>query len=91
MLKPKPTAIFKRDKKRMKTLDYNMDELMDVTHMIMDEIPLPPEYDEHPLHGNYAGMLECHLEDDWLLIYKINDEKRTVVFHRTGSHSDLFS
>jgi len=38
--------------------------------------------------GNYAGRRECHIESDWLLIYKLIDEK--IVFERMGTHSDLF-
>jgi mRNA interferase YafQ len=43
---------------------------------------------DHKLVGNWQGRRECHIESDWLLIYKIEEEQ--VVFERTGSHSDLF-
>lgn len=54
------------------------------------EIPLSPQLREHPLQGEYAGSMECHLEYDWLLIYEIDDEVKEVYFARTGTHSDLF-
>jgi len=41
------------------------------------------------LIGNWVGRRECHIESDWLLIYKLEDEH--IIFERTGSHSDLFS
>ncbi len=50
--------------------------------------PLDIRYRDHKLTGNFKDHRECHLEPDWLLIYKIDDEK--IVFERTGSHSDLF-
>jgi mRNA interferase YafQ len=43
------------------------------------------------LIGNYANRRECHIEPDWLLIYKIDQENLEIIFERTGSHSDLFS
>jgi mRNA interferase YafQ len=55
-----------------------------------NEVPLQPQLKEHPLQGEYAGSLECHLELDWLLIYEIDDEIKEVYFARTGTHSDLF-
>jgi addiction module RelE/StbE family toxin len=41
-------------------------------------------------HAFVVGALECHIQGDWVLIYNINREARTVTFHHTGSHSDLF-
>lgn len=45
-------------------------------------------YRDHQLVGNYMGRRECHIESDWLLIYKLEDD--TIIFERTGTHSDLF-
>ena len=52
--------------------------------------PLPPEYRDHALIGNYQGVRECHIRPDWLLIYKINENVLVLELLRTGSHSDLF-
>lgn len=43
---------------------------------------------DHPLIGNYKGFRECHIESDWLLVYKVTDEE--IIFVRTGTHADLF-
>jgi mRNA interferase YafQ len=59
-------------------------------NMIINEQPLPPERLNHPLHGDWEGSFECHIQGDWVLIYILNPEARTVTFQRTGSHSDLF-
>lgn len=56
--------------------------------MLVNQQKLPPRLQDHKLKGNYKLRRECHLEPDWLLIYKIDGEK--VIFERTGSHSDLF-
>lgn len=50
--------------------------------------PLPGEYDEHKLSDEWAGYLECHLNGDWLVIYKRFAGR--VVLYRTGTHADLF-
>ena len=73
------------EKRRM-----DINKLREVMGIIIDEKPLPPERCNHPLHGEWEGMLECHIQGDWVLIYEIDPAARTVTFHRTGSHSDLF-
>lgn len=50
--------------------------------------PLDPIHRDHKLIRKYKGRRECHIESDWLLIYKA--EKNRIVFERTGSHADLF-
>jgi mRNA interferase YafQ len=49
---------------------------------------LEPKYRDHQLSGNWQGHRDCHIEPDWLLIYKITDAD--LYLERTGSHSDLF-
>lgn len=49
---------------------------------------LNPKHRDHNLVGKYNGRRECHIENDWLLIYKIEGD--TIIFERTGTHSDLF-
>ena len=51
---------------------------------------LPPEKRDHALTGNYAGFRECHIEPDWLLIYKLFESVLVLELSRTGTHSDLF-
>jgi mRNA interferase YafQ len=81
---------FKKDYKRCQKRGFNMRKLIDVMTDLEDEIPLPSQLGEHPLQGEYAGSLECHLEPDWLLIYEVDDRIKEVYFVRTGTHSDLF-
>jgi mRNA interferase YafQ len=81
---------FNKDRKLMEKRHKNIYKLRDVMSMLIQEIPLLPKHENHPLHGKYKGWWECHVEPNWLLIYRVDKEKRRVIFHRTGSHSDLF-
>lgn len=51
---------------------------------------LPEEYSAHRLKGNFAGCWECHLEPDWLLVWRQNNKELELIFVDTGTHSDLF-
>ena len=84
------TGSFKKDRKLMIKQNKDMSKLYEVMNMIINEQPLLPKHKNHPLYGNYIGKWECHAEPDWLLIYRVEKEENKVVFHRTGSHSDLF-
>jgi mRNA interferase YafQ len=90
MLKPRFTGSFKRERKLMQKRGKDIHKLTEVMGMIINEQPLPPERHNHPLHGEWEGSFECHIQGDWILIYRLNPEARTVTFQRTGSHSDLF-
>ncbi len=68
----------------------DMEKLKTVIGLIADGQKLPQEYDEHLLIGNYNGCLECHIENDWLLVYKIDKTLMVLSLRRTGTHSDLF-
>lgn len=80
---------FKKDFKKMVKRGKNIKELETVIKFIVEEVPLPEHYRDHNLIGNYAGRKECHIQPNWLLIYKI-DGKR-LILERTGTHSDLFN
>ena len=81
---------FKKDRKLMIKQNKNMDKLNEVMDLLINELPLLPKHENHPLHGRYKGKWECHIEPDWLLIYRIEKSANEIFFYRTGSHSDLF-
>jgi mRNA interferase YafQ len=87
MLTPVFTNKFVKDFSLMEKRHKNNDKILDVMAMIIWEEPLPPKYREHYLSGGYIGYTECHVEGDWLLIYRPSDGR--VHFSRTGTHSDL--
>ena len=68
----------------------DLSKLHEVIGLIIQEEPLPPKNNDHPLHGKWEGSRDCHIEGDWVLIYEIDHAARTVTFQRTGSHADLF-
>jgi len=74
----------------MKKQNKKMNRLNEVMNIIINEQPLPPECCNHPLKGNWKDSTGCHIQGDWVLIYEINKKANTVIFHRTGSHSELY-
>lgn len=65
----------------------NLKELMLL--IIANAGPLPAEYEDHPLQGEWEGHRDAHVGGDWLLIYKIT-KQGSVIFTRTGTHSEIF-
>jgi mRNA interferase YafQ len=90
MLEYEIAGSFNKDRKLMKKRNKNVNKLTELMIMLINEQPLLPKYENHPLHGEYKGWWECHVEPDWLLIYRIDKDNRRIIFYRTGSHSDLF-
>jgi mRNA interferase YafQ len=90
MLKPIYPKSFRKQYKLMKKRGMAADKLLEIMNMIIREKPLPSERRNHPLHGEWEGAFDCHIQGDWVLIYEIDTAARTVTFHRTGSHSDLY-
>jgi mRNA interferase YafQ len=68
----------------------DLEELKKVMKMLAEDTPLPPEKREHNLVGSWIGYRECHVQSDFLLIYKKNDTENSIRFERVGSHSGLF-
>jgi mRNA interferase YafQ len=85
---PSYTNQFGKDLKRMEKRGKALSKIKKVIRKLVDEERLEVKFKDHKLVGNYKGRRECHIESDWLLIYKFLDAE--IVFERTGSHSDLF-
>ncbi len=88
MLRPVFARRFQRDLKRMRKRGKDAEKFKEVARLLVEEQPLPQRNRGHKLVGPFTGRRECHLEPDWLLIYKLSDDE--VIFERTGTHSDLF-
>ena len=82
------TKGFSKDVKRAKRRNQNLESLQKVIEMLQSGNTLPQEYKLHPLKGKYSGYMECHIEPDWLLIWKA--DSKNIYLTRTGTHSDLF-
>lgn len=86
----KYTSRFKKDFKRAKKQNKNVEKLFEVIEKIANGEKLEAKWKDHALSGNYAGTRECHIEPDWLLIYEVFEDTLVLSLLRTGSHSDLF-
>ncbi|MEN9599391.1 MAG: hypothetical protein RL596_1710 [Bacteroidota bacterium] len=84
------TTQFRRDIRMIKKRGKSLEKLKSVVTILLHDKSLPAKNRDHQLTGNWKGHRECHIEPDWLLIYRINVEKNMLELVRTGSHSDLF-
>lgn len=83
------TTQFKKDFKRVKKQGKAISRLRIVIEMLSSGQTLDPVYRDHPLSGNWKNHRDCHIEPDWILIYRITSED--LYLERTGSHSELFN
>lgn len=90
MLKIRYSNQFKKDYKLIKKRGYNIDLLKQVVQLLSEKKPLPEKYKDHILLVIINGFKECHIQPDWLLIYKVENDELTLTVLRTGTHSDLF-
>jgi mRNA interferase YafQ len=84
------TSQFKKDVKRAGQRGKDLSKLKTLLDLLIEGQPLPAEYKDHPLRGEFAGSRDAHIEPDWILIYTLAEQGTHVRFERTGTHSDLF-
>ena len=82
------TSQFKKDLKRIKKQGKDLNKLKEVVSTIANSEALEERHRDHALSGNWSGSRDCHIEPDWILIYRIDGE--FLFLERTGTHSDLF-
>lgn len=83
------TNIFKKDLKRAIKRGCNIKLLDDIVEKLLCGEPLPEKNKDHALTGNWKDHRECHIEPDWLLVYRIIDKTLILSLVRTGTHSDF--
>ena len=89
MKKLKVTSQFKKDLKRIKNKPQKIEHLEIILQILSSGNQLPAKYKPHYLAGSYNGYMECHIENDFLLIWA--DESNEIIkLIRLGSHSELF-
>ena len=88
MLKPVYLRSFEREIEKAIKRGLDMTKIKDIIKDLIDEKKLAVRHKNHKLKGDFAGYWECHIEPDWLLMYKKDDKH--IYFARTGTHSDLF-
>lgn len=92
MLKIKHTKKFAKDYKLAQKRGLNIKRLTTVIEILSEEKPLPQRYKDHALRDTpeYTSVRECHIQSDWLLVYRVEKEIQILRLIRTGAHSDLF-
>lgn len=88
MRRPLRTNQFKKDVDLARRRGKNLKKLRVVMERLTREETLEARHKDHALRGKFRGRRECHLDPDWLLIYKLDGDD--IIFERTGTHSDLF-
>ena len=85
------TSQFNRDFKLAIKRGKNIEKFKAVRDRLMHSELLEPKYRDHPLRGKWGDCKDCHIEPDWLLIYKVEyGDPETLILVRLGSHADLF-
>ena len=90
MLSIVPSNQFKKDLKLARKRGLNLALLSVVVDTLAAQQSLDAKYRDHSLTGDYRGFRECHIEPDWLLVYRTEEEQLELFLFRTGTHSDLF-
>lgn len=89
-LKIVSSSHFRKDLKKAAKRGLDLKELERVVDTLSSCQPLEAKFKDHELSGNYKGCRECHIQPDWLLIYKVVNDRLILLLERTGTHSDLF-
>jgi len=84
------SSLFKKTRKLAKKRGLDMSLLQKVIIMLAKGESLPSKYRDHQLKGRLSTFRECHTKGDWLLVYRIIEDKLILSLHSTGSHADLF-
>jgi mRNA interferase YafQ len=88
MRTPAHARQFRRDIRRAQRRGKDMSKLRDVLSLLIAAEPFPARLKDHPLTGDWGGYRDCHIEPDWLLLYKIDGND--LILACTGTHADLF-
>ena len=84
------TNSFKKDFVDCYYKGLNTQLLVNAVEILAEKGKLPEEYKPHSLRGNYQNFMECHIQPDWLLVWKQENDKLTLILTNTGSHSYIF-
>ena len=84
-----PTTKYRKDRKRLIKRGKDMSKLDAVIEKLANGEALPSHNRDHVLVGNRKGYRDCHIEPDWVLIYKVDGDRLVLILSETGSHADL--
>ena len=92
--KPKYTieasSRYKKELRKMLKRGADESKINYVINVLASGENLPSRYEDHPLHGIFQGLRECHITPDWLLVYRIDGNRLILALTRTGTHADIF-
>ena len=83
------TSRYKRSLKKMLRRGKDIGKIADVVRRLAEGETLPPQVRDPALTGNLAGLRDCHIENDWVLLYYIEQDILVLVLADTGTHADL--
>lgn len=80
---------FRKDIKKYSNKAETMKKLYEIIKILEEGRAIPQRHKPHSLIGDYKGFMECHVENDTLLIW-LDESSDTIKLVRFGSHSELF-
>ena len=83
------TTRYKKELKKMLRRGKDIRKIGAVVRMLANGETLPSQYRDHALTGDLAGLRDCHVENDWVLLYSIENDVLVLTLTRTGTHADL--
>ena len=86
----KPTTQFRKDYKLAMKRGLRISLLEDIVSLLALGEPLPDKNKDHALSGDWVGHRECHIQPDWLLVYRVEENVLVLTLVRTGTHADMF-
>ncbi len=84
------TTRYRKDAKRVRKCGKDMARVVAVVDALRHRRPLAGRHRDHALSGDWQGWRDCHVEPDWVLIYRVDEQARELILARTGTHADLF-
>ena len=88
--KPVRTPRFERELKLAGKRGLNISEAEELIVRLSNDEQLEFRYHDHPLKGKHKGYRECHINPNWLLVYRKYEDELILLLTHTGTHSDLF-
>lgn len=83
------TSRYKKSLKKILKRGKDIKKIVAVVEMLANGKTLPPQYKDHALVGDLIGLRDCHVENDWVLLYQIKNDVLILTLVDTGTHSDL--
>lgn len=84
------TKRMRKDIQRMQRRGKDLSKLATVLNLLKTGEPLPEIYRDHQLKGDLEDLRECHIESNWLLVYRIDEGELILLATATGTHADIF-